>query len=159
GATEPAPGAPVTGDSVLVVSGGARGVTAAALLALAAASRPRMLLLGRTELADEPDFLTPARDEPSLTRLLAGRELTATPAQLTAEARTVLARREVRTTLAGLERAGATVRYAAVDVTDRAALDRELARVRREWGAVTGLVHGAGVLADQRIAAKTDDQF
>jgi hypothetical protein len=31
--------------------------------------------------------------------------------------------------------------------------------VRSEWGPVTGLVHGAGVLADALIAAKTDDQF
>ncbi|GIF23626.1 polyketide synthase [Paractinoplanes tereljensis] len=149
----------ITDRSVLVVSGGARGVTAAALLALAAEGKPRMLLLGRTELADEPEFLAAAHDEPSLTRLLANHEPAATPAQLTARARVVLAVREVRATLAGLERAGATVRYAAVDVTDRAALDRELARVRREWGAVTGLVHGAGVLADKRIADKTDDQF
>ena len=161
GESEPATGAdrPIDGDAVLVVSGGARGVTAAALLALAATSRPRMLLLGRTDLADEPAFLAPAHDESSLTRLLAEHERTATPAQLTARARAVLARREVRATLAGLERAGATVRYAAVDVTDRPALDRELARTRREWGPVTGLVHGAGVLADKLIAAKTDEQF
>jgi NAD(P)-dependent dehydrogenase (short-subunit alcohol dehydrogenase family) len=122
-----------------------------------------MLLLGRTELADEPDFLAPALDEPSLTRLLATRERegerTATPAQLTARARTILARREIRATLAGLERAGVTARYAAADVTDPAALDRELTRVRREWGPITGLVHGAGVLADKLIAEKTDDQF
>ncbi|WP_433379444.1 SDR family NAD(P)-dependent oxidoreductase [Actinoplanes sp. CA-142083] len=146
-------------DSVLVVSGGARGVTAAALLALAAECRPRMLLLGRTALVDEPEFVAPARDEPALTRLLAERDGAHTPAQLTAQARAILARREVRATLAGLERAGTTVRYAAVDVTDRAALDRELSRTRQEWGPITALVHGAGVLADKRIADKTDDQF
>jgi malonyl CoA-acyl carrier protein transacylase len=155
----PVAGPPVTADAVLVVSGGARGVTAAALLALAARCRPRMLLLGRTELTDEPGFLAPARDEPSLIRLLAEHDGAPTPPRLIADARTVLARREIHATLSALERAGATVRYAAVDVTDRAALHHELARVRREWGAVTGLVHGAGVLADQRIAAKTDEQF
>jgi hypothetical protein len=65
----------------------------------------------------------------------------------------------VRATLADLERAGATVRYAALDITDRTAVERELARVRQEWGPVTGVIHGAGVLADKRIADKTDDQF
>ena len=156
----PAPGLdpPVTAGSVLVVSGGARGVTAAALRSLAA-YRPRMLLLGRTELAGEPDFLASAQDEPSLTRRLAERERSAVPAELAAQARAILARREVRATLADLERAGAVVRYAALDVTDRAAVSRELDRVRREWGPVTGLIHAAGVLADKRIADKTDDQF
>jgi acyl transferase domain-containing protein/NADP-dependent 3-hydroxy acid dehydrogenase YdfG len=159
----PGPGVPVTPDSVLVVSGGARGVTATALRALAA-GRPRMLLIGRTALADEPGFLAPARDEQSLTRALAEREraqggAASTPAQLAAQARAVLARREVRATLAELERAGATVRYAALDITDGTAVEGELARVRREWGPVTGIVHAAGVLADKRIADKTDDQF
>jgi NAD(P)-dependent dehydrogenase (short-subunit alcohol dehydrogenase family) len=147
-----------------VVSGGARGVTAAALRSLAAASQPRMLLIGRTTLADEPELLASAHDEPSLTRVLAERERSngnaaSTPSQLAAQARTILARREVRSTLADLERAGATVRYAALDITDRAAVERELARVRQEWGPITGLIHGAGVLADKRIADKTDDQF
>ncbi|WP_203707313.1 type I polyketide synthase, partial [Asanoa iriomotensis] len=145
----------VTRDSVLVVSGGARGVTAAGLRALAAATQPRMLLLGRTALADEPAYLAGAHDEPSVTRVLAERER-ATPAQLSASARTILACREVRATLADLERAGATVRYAALDVTDRTAVSRELDRARQEWGPITGIVHGAGVLADKRIADKTD---
>ena len=145
----------ITAASVLVATGGARGVTAAALLALAAAHRPRMLLIGRTELTEEPHGLTDATDEPALVRLLPG----STPAQLTAQARAILAVREIRATVAAIERTGATVRYAAVDVTDQTALDRELDRVRRDWGPVTALVHGAGVLADRRIADKTDDQF
>lgn len=162
--SEPAPAppleVPITPDSVLVVSGGARGVTAAALLSLASACQPRMLLIGRTALADEPEFLASARDQPALTRLLAERgSANETPAQLATEARTILARREVRATLADLERAGATARYTALDITDREALRRELARVRQEWGPITGLVHGAGVLADKLIADKTDDQF
>jgi acyl transferase domain-containing protein/NADP-dependent 3-hydroxy acid dehydrogenase YdfG len=156
----PAATSPVTADSVLVATGGARGVTAAALRALAAVHRPRMLLIGRTMLTDEPASWAGAHDETSLTRLLATHgNTTRTPAEVAARARAVLAAREVRATLAGFERAGVTVRYAAVDITDRAALDRELDRTRREWGPITGLVHGAGVLADRRIADKTDDQF
>ncbi|GIF63897.1 hypothetical protein Ais01nite_19320 [Asanoa ishikariensis] len=148
----------ITRESVLVVSGGARGVTAAGLRALAAQRQPRMLLLGRTTLAAEPEFLAGARDESSVTRLLAERQ-PAKPAQLAAQARMILARREVRATLADLERAGSTVRYAALDITDRPALTSELDRARQEWGPVTGLIHGAGVLADRRIADKTDDDF
>jgi acyl transferase domain-containing protein len=146
--------------SVLVVSGGARGVTAAGLLSLASACQPRLLLIGRTELADEPEFLAAARDQPALTRLLAERMRSSdAPAELAAQARAILARREVRATLAELERAGATVRYAALDITNREALRRELAVVREEWGPITGVIHGAGVIADKRIADKTDGQF
>ncbi|MGF7473852.1 SDR family oxidoreductase, partial [Salmonella enterica subsp. enterica serovar Minnesota] len=55
--------------------------------------------------------------------------------------------------------AGAQARYEAVDVTDAIALNAMLARVRSEWGPVIGVVHAAGVLADKRIAEKTDAQF
>jgi KR domain/Polyketide synthase dehydratase len=44
-------------------------------------------------------------------------------------------------------------------VTDRAALGETLAEVRSGWGPITGIVHGAGVLADALIAVKTEDQF
>jgi NADP-dependent 3-hydroxy acid dehydrogenase YdfG len=156
----PSPALELPRASVLVVSGGARGVTAAGLRALASACQPRVLLIGRTTLADEPEFLAAARDQPALTRLLAERPgAHDAPAELATQARAILAQREVRATLADLERAGATVRYAALDITDREALRRELAGLREEWGPITGLIHGAGVIADKRIADKTDDQF
>jgi malonyl CoA-acyl carrier protein transacylase/NADP-dependent 3-hydroxy acid dehydrogenase YdfG len=144
--------------SVVVATGGARGVTAAALRMLAGRYRPRMVLLGRTPLVAEPEGLSAATDEPSLVRLLAGRH-PGTPAEVGARARRVLAVREIRETLDAIEGCGASVRYAAVDVRDAAALAGVLAGVRAEWGPVTAVVHAAGVVADARLAAKTDDQF
>ncbi|MGV9504825.1 SDR family oxidoreductase [Streptomyces tendae] len=155
-------GAPRIGEnSVIVATGGARGVTAAALLDLAATHRPRIVLLGRTEAAAEPAGLASATDERALTRLLAERAGDAegsSPARIAEEARRILAAREVRATLAGLEAAGSPARYVRVDVRDADALTAALREVRATWGPVTGIVHGAGVLADKRIADKTDEQ-
>jgi hypothetical protein len=44
-------------------------------------------------------------------------------------------------------------------VTDPDALADVLAAVRADWGPITGIVHGAGILADALIADKTDEQF
>ncbi|MFF9689625.1 SDR family NAD(P)-dependent oxidoreductase [Streptomyces sp. NPDC014623] len=156
---EPGPAANIGPESVIVATGGARGVTAAALLDLARAHRPRIVLLGRTELTDEPRELAAAADEAALTRTLAERSGGALLAEVGAEARRILAAREVRSTVAALESAGSGVRYVPVDVRDGAALRGVLEEVRREWGPVTGIVHGAGVLADKLIADKTDEQF
>ncbi|MFE7753991.1 SDR family NAD(P)-dependent oxidoreductase [Streptomyces sp. NPDC057429] len=148
-------------NSVIVATGGARGVTAAALLDLARTHRPRIVLLGRTEAAAEPAGLALATDERALTRLLAERARDtegASPARIAEEARGILAAREVRATLAGLEAAGSPARYVRVDVRDADALTAALHEVRAKWGPVTGIVHGAGVLADKRIADKTDEQ-
>ncbi|WP_329060702.1 SDR family NAD(P)-dependent oxidoreductase [Streptomyces sp. NBC_01429] len=152
----------ITSASVLVATGGARGVTAAALLDLARTHRPRIVLLGRTEPAAEPGGLASAADEPALVRLLAERSTggaaDSSPARITARAREILAAREVRATLAALEAAGSPVRYVQVDARDGEALAAALHDVRDTWGPVTGIVHGAGVLADARIADKSDAQ-
>lgn len=148
--------------SVVVATGGARGVTAAALLELARTHRPRIVLLGRTAPAPEPAGLASATDEPALTRLLAERstgDAATSPARIAARAREILAAREVRATLAALEAAGSAARYVQVDARDGEALAAALRDVREEWGPVTGLVHGAGVLADKRIADKGDEAF
>ncbi|MEU7473771.1 SDR family NAD(P)-dependent oxidoreductase [Streptomyces sp. NPDC044984] len=146
-------------DSVIVVTGGARGVTASAIRELAAAHRPRLVLLGRTALAEEPAGLAGATDEAGLIRLLATGPRQAPPAELAAEARRVLAVREVRQTLRALEDAGSPTRYLSVDTRDEVVLRDALAEVRRDWGPITGVVHGAGVIADRLIGAKTDEQF
>ncbi|GAA3685162.1 hypothetical protein GCM10022267_84960 [Lentzea roselyniae] len=144
-------------DAVLVVTGGARGVTAAAIRALARQHRPRLALIGRTELTEESADVAAAHDEAALLRIFARPGVS--PAAARARARAVLAAREVRRTLAELEQTGAMVSYQALDVTDDAAVTRAVSEIRRQWGPITGIVHGAGVLADKRIGDKTDDAF
>ena len=160
----PAPGgAQLDASSVVVASGGGRGVTAAALIALAQRKQCKFVLLGRTPLGQEATDLQGVEGEPGLKRALlqraqaAGRKVT--PAEVNGQVAAVLALREVRGTIGALKAAGAQARYLAVDVADAAALSAALDAVRSEWGPITAVVHGAGVLADKRIAEKTDEQF
>ncbi len=149
--------------SVVVASGGGRGVTAAGLIELAKAKKPRIVLLGRTPLGEEPAELRGINDEPGLKRALMQRAQAegkkATPAELNGQLASLLALREIRATMAALQAAGSDSRYVAVDVANASALSAELDSVRKEWGPITAIVHGAGVLADKKIAEKTDEQF
>ncbi len=156
--------APLIADGdVVLVSGGARGVTAACLLEWAKRARARFVLLGRTALSEEAPALRGIEDEAGLKRALFAAALARgeqlAPSTLLSRVQQVLSQREVRRTLAALAAVGAEARYCAVAVVDREALARELDRVRAEWGPVRALVHAAGVLADRRIADKTDAQF
>jgi acyl transferase domain-containing protein len=158
------PGAPaIEAGEVVLVSGGARGVTAACIAEWARQCPARFVLLGRTHLSEEPAVCAGVANETGLKRVLLEQARTSgqtpTPAELLARVRDVQANREIRHTLAVIARSGAQVRYEAVDVADAVALHEMLARVRREWGPISGLVHAAGVLADKRIAEKTDAQF
>ena len=71
----------------------------------------------------------------------------------------MLQQREIAETLAALRSAGAEARYLALDVRDRALLAAHLAEVRREWGPIRGVIHGAGVLADHLIKDKPVEEF
>ncbi|MFL0178502.1 SDR family NAD(P)-dependent oxidoreductase, partial [Mycobacterium sp. SMC-15] len=148
---------------VIVVSGGARGVTAGSVIALAQQTQAAFVLIGRTELSDEPPEAHGLTTDAELKRALlasAGAQgLKVTPKQLEQQAQRILADREVRATLAALTAAGSRVRYAAADVRDTAQLGALLDRVRSEFGPITGLVHGAGVLADAPLHKKTLDGF
>ena len=155
---------PLSPDSVIVATGGARGVTAVVLRALAEAHLPSVVLLGRTELTDESIGLAEATDARQLTGLLAAEArrqggTVPSPAELSAEAARVLAVREIRATLDAIEATGSRVRYLSVDTRDARALDRALDSARAEFGPISGILHGAGVLADSRLADKTDAQF
>jgi hypothetical protein len=155
--------AALSDGDVVVASGGARGVTAATLIELAGEAKLRFVLLGRTRLAEEPVGCQDAAGDADLKRVLMQQALDRneklSPADLARTVRGILAGREIRATLEAIEARGSEARYLAVDVTDSDALVAALDGVRRDWGAVAGIVHGAGVIHDKLLAEKTPEQF
>jgi acyl transferase domain-containing protein/acyl carrier protein len=149
-----------SGD-VIVLSGGARGITAETAIALAGAFRPIVVLLGRSvEPVPEPDWLQAFSGEANLKRALAAHSMQKLSLkELEERYQQVAASREIRTTLARIEEMGGKAIYRSVDVRNATAVAETLSEVRREFGPVRGLIHGAGVLADARIEEKTDEQF
>lgn len=150
--------APIGPTDVIVVSGGARGVTAACIIELASRTQARFVLLGRSRIdTPEPAEALPAHEEASLMRALA--PSAANPAALRKSVASILAAREAQATLAAVEATGGHARYLPVDVANADAVAAALDGVRAEWGPITGLVHGAGVLADRKVKEKTDAQW
>ncbi|MEE9208996.1 MAG: SDR family NAD(P)-dependent oxidoreductase, partial [Kiloniellales bacterium] len=150
-----------TSDDVVVISGGARGITAEIAVALATAGKPHLALLGRTALpGEEPAWLACATGQVAIQKaLLENAPGKPTPKELQADCHRILADREIRDTLARIEAAGSRVSYHAIDVRDSTAVAVTLETVRAQHGAITGLVHGAGVLADSFIADKSRVDF
>ena len=146
---------------VVVISGGARGITAEVAAALAASFGPRLVLLGRTPAPErEPGWLAALSDEAEIRRAIRDHaEGPCTPQVLNERLRLVQSQREIRRNLERIRAAGAEVSYHAVDVRDRKAVKDLLDQVRRQFGPIRGLVHGAGVLADRLIEDQTDAQF
>ena len=157
------PGTALNENSVIVASGGARGITAKTLIQLAKDIKPRLALIGRTEPVDEPECcrgaITDAEIKAALLKNAKENGKALTPMDLNNQTHKILSTREIKTNLEAMRQAGSDVRYIVADVTRKTDISNALELIRKEWGAITGIVHGAGVLADKLIAEKTLEQF
>ncbi len=148
---------------VWLVSGGARGVTADCVVELARRSGGCFALLGRSVPSPWPQNVAPCDDLRQLRGLLAraaserGDKLS--PGEINASAQNALAGREIRATLQRLQSVGARAQYFPCDLADRSAVRQTVVAASEAFGPVTGLVHGAGVLADRLMAEKTREEF
>ncbi len=147
-------------DSVVLLTGGARGITARVAIGLARAGAGHLELVGRSSppVGDEDPVTAEAPDRIALRRVLA-QAGNCTPAEIEATTNRILAEREIRATLAELAGTAASVRYSAVDVRDPAAVSALVDNVYRRHGRLDGIVHGAGILADRRLIDKTPEGF
>jgi acyl transferase domain-containing protein/NAD(P)H-dependent flavin oxidoreductase YrpB (nitropropane dioxygenase family)/NADP-dependent 3-hydroxy acid dehydrogenase YdfG len=137
-------------DSVVLVTGGARGITARVAIALVQRLGCRVELIGRSP-APPPDG--PDGDARALRALFAKR--VSTPAEIEKEVARALADREIRGTLAAL---GDRATYHSVDVRApgfAAVIDH----VYATRGRIDAVIHGAGLLEDKLIKHKTGESF
>ncbi|MBD6614630.1 SDR family NAD(P)-dependent oxidoreductase [Komarekiella sp. 'clone 1'] len=151
-------------SSVFVVSGGAKGITAECTIKLAQHQPCKFILLGRSELLEtEPDFAQGCLEDSALKKrimenLLAQGEKP-TPMSVQKVYNKITSSREIKKTLSSIQQTGAQAEYISVDVTDTAALQEKLATAVQRLGTITGIIHGAGNLADKLIEKKTEQDF
>ncbi|MEV0277448.1 SDR family NAD(P)-dependent oxidoreductase [Streptomyces sp. NPDC050610] len=147
-------------DSVVLLAGGARGITARFARALAAASRCRIELLGRTPAPAEAEDPKTAgivgRDELRAAFIAAG---AGSPAGIERACAAVLAEREVRATISDLRELGSSVGYRSIDVRDEEAVRAAVKDIHAEHGRLDGIVYAAGVVEDRLIAEKSAESF
>lgn len=150
-----------TENSHFLVSGGAKGITAANTIALAKKYRSRFTLLGRSGLLKtEPAWAKGLDNETDLKKSAldhfqsAGQKLT--PKVLGREIKNILSSREIQKTLKMIDKAGGKAEYIQVDITDLGDLSQKLSAV---IPGITGVLHGAGALADKFIQDKEEDDF
>ncbi|GGY14852.1 type I polyketide synthase [Paludibacterium paludis] len=154
----------IDASSVFLATGGARGITAQCLIELAKRYPARFALLGRTPIDGPlPDWASQP-DDPAALKAGAIKALQAageqpTPVKVDRMLKEVLHISEVRQTLRRIEEAGGQAIYLNVDITDAADVKRAVAETEKRLGKITGLIHGAGNLADKRIEKKTPADF
>lgn len=153
----------ITKESVFVVSGGAKGITASCVEQVAATYGCRFILLGRSELEADPDWAIGAPDEASLKKAamahLQASGQKPTPPAVNKLSRRVLSAREIHETLENIQAKGGQAVYVSADITDAQAVKDAILNGEAQLGLTTGIIHGAGNLADKLIENKTADDF
>lgn len=156
---------PLTLDrhSVILVTGGACGITAAIARQLAAEFKPTLVLVGRSPLpqAERPD--THSLDRIALRKLLLDEAREnggpVVPAEIERAVRRILKNRQVRANLDACTAAGAAVEYHSLDVREGETFGQLIDGLYERFGRLDGVIHGAGIIDDRRIRDKTLASF
>jgi NAD(P)-dependent dehydrogenase (short-subunit alcohol dehydrogenase family)/acyl carrier protein len=153
----------LSAKDVVIVTGGARGVTAAASKALASQTPCTLVLMGRSPAPEpEPQWLTNLSSEGDIKQAIWGQlthQAQTSPKEIEHIYQKWMANRQVLATLSDLQRMGADAHYISIDVRDFDAIQAQLHHIRQEIGPIRGLIHGAGVLEDRFIVDKQIEQF
>ncbi|TBW12714.1 SDR family NAD(P)-dependent oxidoreductase [Azotobacter chroococcum subsp. isscasi] len=151
--------------AVVLITGGAGGITAEIATALGKEYRPQLVLAGRSPLPEEEAEDTRGIADPAkLKQVLIGKlrgegDAKVKPAEVDRVFKRLLKDREIRDNLARLEATGAKVEYHAVDVRDGEAFGQLIDGIYAKWGRLDGVLHGAGVIDDKLIRDKTLESF
>lgn len=151
-------------SSVVLVSGGGRGITAQCIIYLARLYQCKFILLGRSSLLEtEPEWSVSCVDESELKKRimqhLKEQNEKPTPRKVQHIYKQLCQSREIHQTLTDIKDGGGQAEYLTVDVTNYSALEAALSPVIESFGQITGIIHGAGNLADKLIENKTEQDF
>src|SRR6185503_7384763 len=156
--------APIDKRSVVVLTGGARGVTAVMAEALLKQYGCRLVLLGRSD----PTIVPPALQSLSLDDMdryeteFYRSERQANPKRTIPELKRAFTRlkaaHETWVTTEQLRRQGG-VEFKTVDITDPQQIDAAIADIVRRHGSVDLVVHGAGLQISKRLSSRQLGEF
>ena len=152
-------------DAVVLVTGGARGITAEIAKVLAARFKPTLILVGRSSLppAREPADIAGASSATDLRAALVSRARASgerpAPREIEARVARLMADREIRGNLQALADAGARILYRNADVRDPRAFGEVIEEAYATFGRIDGVIHGAGVIEDKLLEEKDSGSF
>ncbi|MBS1659925.1 MAG: SDR family NAD(P)-dependent oxidoreductase, partial [Bacteroidetes bacterium] len=148
-------------SSVILVLGGAQGITAELMIGLSREYPCRYVLVGRSSDPRMEQDLSDGHvlSKEVLREVLIGRGQLKSPAEIERKVDDIYKRNQILHTITSLEKNGATVDYYSLDCRDEEKLGLLIGDLYDRYGRIDGVVHGAGLLEDKLFRQKTVESF
>ncbi|MEN8616017.1 beta-ketoacyl synthase N-terminal-like domain-containing protein [Shewanella baltica] len=147
----------LTSADKILVTGGAKGVTFECALSLAKRSKAHFILAGRSSQQTIPAWAQGKNNSELKAAAIAHIQSLGekpTPKQVDALVWPVQSSQEIASALQAFTDVGASAEYLSLDVNNPDAIASTIVPIT-ELSPITGIIHGAGVLADKHIQDKT----
>lgn len=148
-------------NAVVLVLGGAQGITSELMIHFAKDYPCTYILIGRSAnpVADVGQPLSLLKTKEEIRNYIIQTGELKKPADIEKETARVFKSNQILRSMATLQEGGSRVVYESLDLRDEAALSRFITNVYEEYGRIDGVVHGAGLLEDKLFHSKTQDSF
>lgn len=150
---------PLTQSDVVLVLGGAQGITAELVLRLAASAPCHYILVGRTPLTPVAPMFSGMLDVETIKQALIAQGEISQPAVINREASAIAKANQLQRAVSALTATGATVTYECLDLRNGEALGTLITEIYATRGRIDGVIHGAGILEDKLFHQKPLDSF
>ncbi|MCX2586259.1 type I polyketide synthase [Pedobacter sp. MR22-3] len=148
-------------EAVVLVLGGAQGITAELMIHFAKDYPCRYILVGRSanpQLSlQEATSKLETKDD--IRHYVIQQGQFPTPAEIEKETSRIYKNNQILRCISMLEEGGSTVVYESLDLRDEDGLTRLIKQVYQDFGRIDGVVHGAGLLEDKLFSSKTSESF
>jgi acyl transferase domain-containing protein/NAD(P)H-dependent flavin oxidoreductase YrpB (nitropropane dioxygenase family) len=148
-------------DAVVLVLGGAQGITAELMIHFAKDFPCNYILVGRS--ADPKSAVqgvaASLKTKDEIRSFLVQQGELKKPAEIEQETARIYKNNQILHSIAMLESGGSKVVYESMDLRDEEGLSRFVDSVYKEYGRIDGVVHGAGLLEDKLFHSKTSESF
>nr|WP_199074996.1 type I polyketide synthase [Pedobacter sp. ASV19] len=148
-------------DGVVLVLGGAQGITSKLMLHFAQEHPCRYILMGRSPDPRQNGLEAYAELESKeeIRSFLIQQGNSRKPAEIEMETSRIYKNNQILQTITALEQSGCVVDYTALDLRDEDGLRSFIHKVYQKYDRIDGVIHGAGLLEDKLFHSKTLDSF
>ena len=154
----------IKSDWVIMITGGARGITAEIALELAEKYSPTLILVGRSAPPEEESTETVGlQSAGELKKALINKVKHSGHQPNLVEIEKAYGKicreREMRENISAMERAGARVYYLQADVCNESSFVKTINSIYKKYDRLDGVIHGAGIIEDKLLESKSPESF